>query len=221
MHKKIIVFLLVALFTFSGSACNVEDTSKSEETIKINEEYRDEENGALNKETDEQEDTDKKNNTEDSESGLSSNISNNSSLTSSDSKKQDADSNKDKNKVQSHSKDKDNNKSPDKDNSSVKPSDKNTTNIKKEKTVTVKYPIYGELYTVYWIKDDLGNIIYETKDAKEWDEKCLECWDKGMAITYGSEGKNDIIGYETTTMTESEWEKSLWKDEPNCIVTFN
>jgi len=144
--------------------------------------------------------------------------------TSSDANSKNEESKKTESKDTSNDKSKDktstsDTKKPSSDSSTNKPS----TEKPKEKTVTVKYPLYGDMYTIYWIKYDAEKIIYETKDAKEW-EHVLSTPDNDVyykASTYGSEGKQDIVGYDTVTMTESEWKTSLWRDDPNCKVTYN
>lgn len=94
----------------------------------------------------------------------------------------------------------------------------------KERTVTIKAPIYGPQYTNYWIKDGYTNeLLFETKDPVAYDNKCLEYASVGRNINYGSGGKSDIIGYETYTMTESEYKDSYWYEcpDPNATVTWN
>lgn len=104
---------------------------------------------------------------------------------------------------------------------------KPSTEAEKERTVTVKYPVYGPMYTYYWIKDDNGKVIYETKDAKEW-EHILSTPDNDIyykASTYGQDSKNDIVGYESYTYTESEYNDRLANSNlgsrTDVIITWN
>ena len=92
-----------------------------------------------------------------------------------------------------------------------------------EKTVTVKYPVYGPVYTVYWIKDDAGNVIYETTDASEWETVLSSPGSEIFykAATYGSEGRQDITGYKEEVMTESDYYKSDFPGRQDVTVIPN
>lgn len=96
----------------------------------------------------------------------------------------------------------------------------------KERTVTIKAPIYGPQYTNYWIKDGYTNeLLFETKDPVAYDNKCLEYASVGRNINYGSGGKSDIIGYETYVLTESEFNQTNWSKNPSAYpevtITWN
>lgn len=112
-------------------------------------------------------------------------------------------------------------------NSTTGSSGNDTANTQpKERTVTIKAPIYGPQYTNYWIKDGVTKeLLFETKDPVAW-EKELDRYatDPNLPpVDYGSGGKSDIVGYETYTMTESEYKDSYWYEcpDPNATVTWN
>jgi len=112
-------------------------------------------------------------------------------------------------------------------NSNTSSDNKQNKSEKKERTVTIKYPVYGEMYTVYWIKDDSGKVIYETKDANEW-EHILSTPDNDIyykADSYGSGGKQDIICYESFTYTESEYNDRIKNSDlgkrTDVIINWN
>lgn len=89
-----------------------------------------------------------------------------------------------------------------------------------EPTVTVQVPIYED-DTVYWIKDNDGNVIYKSSDPEEWNDELTDCWNNGMQITYGQNGVDIIVGYDTYVWPVSEWEDSWWNGQPDVIVTYN
>ena len=84
--------------------------------------------------------------------------------------------------------------------------------------IRVKVPVYGPQYREYWIKDKSGKLVISTSDVEEYDQKCLEYWNKGEEITYGSSSKQDIIDYEIYLMTQEEYENSKMYNDPECIV---
>ncbi|MDD6881940.1 MAG: hypothetical protein PUE18_10265, partial [Firmicutes bacterium] len=75
----------------------------------------------------------------------------------------------------------------------------------KERTVTIKAPIYGPQYTYYWMKDANKNIIFETKDPDEFNAKLNDPNFNTQVAFWGSGGKSDIVGYRESTYTESEY----------------
>ncbi|MDD6880599.1 MAG: hypothetical protein PUE18_03390 [Firmicutes bacterium] len=131
---------------------------------------------------------------------------------------------KDVKKTQESTIDSSNNTNPSSDASPVL-DNSSTTAQTKERTVTVKTPIYGPQYTDYWIKDDDKVIIFETKDPNQWNEKLDEYANQGVLTFYGSEGKSDIIGYNTYVYTESEYyevlEDSDLGSRKDVIVVWN
>ena len=84
--------------------------------------------------------------------------------------------------------------------------------------IRVKVPVYGPQYREYWIKDKSGKVVLSTSDVEEYDKKCMEYWNKGEEITYGSSSKQDIIDYEIYLMTQEEYENSKMYNDPECIV---
>lgn len=95
----------------------------------------------------------------------------------------------------------------------------------KERTVTIKAPIYGPQYTYYWMKDENKNIIFETKDPDEFNAKLNDPNFNTQVAFWGSGGKSDIIGYRESTYTESEYNEML-KDSDigtrtDLIITWN
>lgn len=95
----------------------------------------------------------------------------------------------------------------------------------KERTVTIKAPIYGPQYTYYWMKDENKNIIFETKDPDEFNAKLNDPNFNTQVAFWGSGGKQDIIGYDTYVLTESEYNQTdLAKNPsayPDTTVTWN
>lgn len=95
----------------------------------------------------------------------------------------------------------------------------------KERTVTIKAPIYGPQYTYYWMKDENKNIIFETKDPDEFNAKLNDPNFNTHVAFWGSGGKQDIIGYDTYVLTESEYNQTdLAKNPsayPDTTVTWN
>ena len=93
-----------------------------------------------------------------------------------------------------------------------------------ERTVTVKVPIYGEQYTLHWIKDKDGNIVYSTKSSNEAQTKRLEMIaDPNIepSWTWGSSGHSDIIGYEEYTIPVSEYYESNFTNRDDVTVIWN
>lgn len=92
---------------------------------------------------------------------------------------------------------------------------------KKEQTVTIQVPIYEE-ETVYWIKDDLGSVIYKSIDPKEWESKILYYAENAVKTTYGQNGVEIVAGHkEPATIPLSVWENSGWYENEDVIVTYN
>lgn len=89
--------------------------------------------------------------------------------------------------------------------------------LPEEKTITIRIPVYAE-ETVYWIRSvDTGEILYETTHSDCFEQELLlrpdpDTWH------WGSGGVQVIKGYETMTMTETEWESSWYHDREDVIV---
>lgn len=91
----------------------------------------------------------------------------------------------------------------------------------KEQTVTIQVPIYEE-ETVYWIKDDLGSIIYKSTDPKEWEAKILYYAENAVKTTYGQNGVEIVSGHKAPdTIPITVWENSGWYGNEDVIVTYN
>ena len=90
-----------------------------------------------------------------------------------------------------------------------------------EQNVTIQVPIYEE-ETVYWIKDDLGSVIYKSIDPKEWESKILYYAENAVKTTYGQNGVEIVAGHkEPATIPLSVWENSGWYGNEDVIVTYN
>jgi len=244
MKKKILVTILSLIMALSFTACGSSDNSKIDEKQKEAFETSEDTTVGDNESKTEDEDSSDSKKPEAKTESKDKTSSSSSSSSSSDTKKPTSSSSSSssdtKEPTSSSSSSSSDTKKPSS-NTTSKPSSgsngnssgssssntesKPSTEVEKERTVTVKYPVYGPMYTCYWIKDDNGKVIYETKDAKAWDNKCLECWDKGMSITYGQDGKNDIVGYESYTYTESEYNDRLANSNlgsrTDVIITWN
>ncbi len=89
--------------------------------------------------------------------------------------------------------------------------------LPEEKTITIRIPVYAE-ETVYWIRSvDTGAILYETTDPDCFEQELLSRPDPDT-WHWGSGGVQVIKGYETLTMTKTEWESSWYHDREDVIV---
>lgn len=97
-----------------------------------------------------------------------------------------------------------------------------------EPVVTVQIPIYED-DTVYWIKHiDTEEILWKGTSYREMEtemDRLDEAYFGGQSDLspadwhWGSGGVNIIVGYESCTWPESEWEDSYWNGHPDVIVT--
>ena len=96
-----------------------------------------------------------------------------------------------------------------------------------EKTVTVQVPEYVKEY-LFYIKDKNGNVILRTSSEEEFTK--LEAKEKLIVdgVTYkwsdivGDYGQGTIryiAGYTTYTMTESEWNESLFNGRDGVVLS--
>lgn len=90
----------------------------------------------------------------------------------------------------------------------------------KEKTVLVKYPVYGPVYTYYWIKNDEGKIIFETVNADEYNAKLAEYGEEGETVSYGSDGRQDISGYKEVRLKENEYYESDFSKRTDVTIVW-
>ena len=92
----------------------------------------------------------------------------------------------------------------------------------KERTVTVKVPMY-QYISVYQIwNGSQTKLLFETEDGSEFNAKVIEYTEAGIPNTQKTNVQKEIlIGYKEYTLTESDYYESNFSTRDDVIVTWN